>query len=58
MNKTKPEWDDDALERLKKAPFFVRKLAKEKVEKAAMACGETRITLALFEKIKKEAMGK
>lgn len=51
------EWDDDAKQRLAKAPFFIRPLAKSKVEKAARERGETRITLALFEQIKHREMG-
>lgn len=58
MKKPELTWDDEALVRLQKAPFFVRKIAKAKVEKAAMAMGESRVTLALFEKIKKQEMGK
>ena len=37
------EWDKDAREKLKKAPFFIRKLAKAKVERAARAQGMERI---------------
>lgn len=51
------EWDKDAEEKLKKAPFFIRKIAKGKVEKAARAEGIERITLDFMEKIKQKEMG-
>ncbi len=54
----KMEWDEDAKQRLQKAPFFIRPLARSKVEKAARERGETRVTLALFEQIKQQEMGK
>lgn len=57
MGKNDLEWDADAEARLKQAPFFVRKIARAKVEKAARALGEKRITLELVEKIKKQEMG-
>jgi hypothetical protein len=58
MKNTTIEWDDDALAMLKKAPFFIRGIAQGKVEKAAIKLGESRITLELFEKIKREEMGR
>lgn len=58
MSHSKIEWDDDAKQRLAKAPFFIRPLAKSKVEKAAREQGHTRITLALFEQIKQQEMGR
>ena len=57
MTNTDIEWDPKAEERINKAPFFVRKLARGKVEKAAKALGEKRITVELLEKIKKQEMG-
>jgi len=45
-------WDDEALKKIEKAPFFIRKFAKSKVEKAAIAQGETRITAEFVEKIR------
>jgi len=51
------EWDKDAREKLKKAPFFIRKLAKARVERAARAQGMERITLAFMEAIKRKEMG-
>ena len=51
-------WDDEALQKIEKAPFFIRKLAKNKVEKAAIAQGETRITVEFVEKVRqKESNG-
>ena len=51
------EWDSEATNRINKAPFFIRKMAKRKVEKAARELGEKVITVELMEKIKKQAMG-
>ena len=51
------EWDKEAEERINKAPFFVRKMARKKVEKAAVALGQKRITVELVEKVKQGAMG-
>lgn len=50
-------WDKEAEKRINKAPFFVRKMARAKVEKAASALGENYITVELMEKIKKQEMG-
>ncbi len=52
------EWDAEAVKRLEKAPFFVRKMARAKVEKAAQKLGEKRITVELMEKVKKQVMGR
>ena len=57
MATDKIEWAPEAEERINKAPFFVRKMARGKVEKAALALGETRITVELMEKIKEQEMG-
>lgn len=51
------EWDKDALAKLNKAPFFIRKIARGKVEKAARAEGIDRITLEFMERIKNKEMG-
>lgn len=45
-------WTDDALERLKSIPFFVRKMAKAKIEEEAEKGGETVITVELMQKVK------
>lgn len=47
-------WDDNALKKLKKAPFFIRGYAKSKVEKAARAQGIKVITLDFMETIRKQ----
>ncbi len=57
MVKEQLEWDGEAEKRLKKAPFFVRKLARGKIEKAARERGLNRITLEFVEQIKKQEMG-
>lgn len=57
MAQVKVEWGEAAKKRLQKATFFIRPLAKAKVEKAARAAGQTRITLVLLEQIKKREMG-
>ena len=57
MSKENLEWDAEALQRLNKAPFLVRKMARAKVEKAARAKGETRITVDLLERVKNKEMG-
>ena len=56
MSKEKLIWDDLALQRIEEAPFFIRKIAKNRVEKAAIEQGESRITLEFVEKIKQKAM--
>jgi Proto-chlorophyllide reductase 57 kD subunit len=57
MSDSKLVWDDDALKRLEKIPSFVRKMAKGKIEKAALELGEGRITTELMDKIKSKEMG-
>ena len=57
MSKAELEWDADATRRLKKAPFFVRKIARGKIEKAAREQGLKRVTLEFVEQVKKREMG-
>ncbi|HLC18070.1 MAG TPA: PCP reductase family protein [Thermodesulfobacteriota bacterium] len=57
MSESKLVWDDEALKRLEKIPVFVRKMAQGKIEKAAEALGEARITVELMDRIKKESGG-
>lgn len=52
----KLEWDDAALKRVQEAPFFVRKLIRHKVEKAAREQGMERVTEALLDQVKKKQM--
>jgi hypothetical protein len=54
MSTEKPIWEDEALKKLEKAPFFIRKIAKNKVEKAAIAKGESRITLEFVEQVRQK----
>lgn len=50
----KLEWDAEAKARLGNIPFFVRKMARRKIEKEARRRGETRITVALMQDIKEQ----
>lgn len=50
-------WDDEALKRLEKIPVFVRNMAKSKIEKAAKAAGETRVTAEFMDANKAKLMG-
>ena len=50
-------WDEDALKRLDNIPAFVRGMAKSKIEKAAKAAGETRVTTEFMEANKAKLMG-
>lgn len=52
------EWDSEAERRLKKAPFFIRNVARKKVERAAQEQGRERITVEFMEKIKTQEMGR
>lgn len=52
------EWTEDALERMKKVPFFVRRAAKSKIEKAAKELGETNITAELVDRVRDSEMAK
>jgi len=54
----KLEWDDAAKQRVDAAPFFVRKLIRHKVEKAARAQGLSRITEELLDQVKQKQMDK
>lgn len=51
------EWDPEAEEKISELPAFIQGMAKGKAEEAAAALGETRITVELLEKVRKEAMG-
>lgn len=54
MNSAKLTWDDEALKKIDQAPFFIRKIAKNKVEKAAIAQGESRITVEFVEQVRRK----
>lgn len=51
------QWDDDAIKRIEKIPAFVRNMAKSKIEKAALAAGEERVTVAFLDANKSKLMG-
>lgn len=57
MSDSELVWDDEALAKLERVPVFVRKMAKGKIERAALAMGETKITAELMDKIRNEEMG-
>jgi hypothetical protein len=50
-------WDEAALKRLEKIPAFVRNMAKSKIEKAAKAAGEDKVTAEFMEANKGKLMG-
>lgn len=52
MSTANLQWDEEALKKIEKAPFFIRKLAKNKVEKAAIAEGKTKITAEYVEQVR------
>ncbi len=58
MSHDKLIWEDEALEKLQKIPFFARKLARKKIEQGAVELGETRITPELMERIRAQVMEK
>ncbi len=57
MSEGEVVWDEKALEKLEKVPVFIRKMVKGKVEKAALAKGESKITADLMDKIRTEESG-
>jgi len=56
MSKEKLIWEEEALKLIEKAPIFVRKFAKNKVEKVALARGESRITAEFVEQVRQKTM--
>lgn len=54
MSTQTPVWDDEARKKIEKAPFFVRKLARDKVEKAAKANGVTEITAEFVDQVRQK----
>jgi hypothetical protein len=52
MSTQTPVWGEEALKKIEKAPFFVRKLARDKVEKAAKASGITEITAEFVDQVR------
>lgn len=57
MSKEQLPWDDDAKERLQKIPVFVRPMAKSKIEKAAIAAGETHVSASFMDANRAKLMG-
>lgn len=57
MTETAMQWDEEALKRIEKIPAMVRNMAKSKIEKAALAAGEKRITVAFLDTNKAKLMG-
>lgn len=57
MNSETLPWDEAALERLERIPRFVRGMAKDKIEKAAQAAGEGRVTVAFMDANRGKLMG-
>ena len=57
MSDTNIPWEDDALKRLEKIPSFVRSMAKTKIEKAAKAAGEEKVTVEFMDANKAKLMG-
>jgi len=51
------QWDEDALKRIEKIPSFVRNMAKSKIEKAAVAAGEERVTVEFLDANKSKLTG-
>lgn len=49
-------WDDAALVRIQKIPFFIRGFAKRKLEKAAIDRQTYHVTVALLDEIKQKEM--
>lgn len=57
MSEQAIQWEEDALKRIEKIPAFVRNMAKSKIEKAAIAAGEEKITVAFLDANKAKLMG-
>lgn len=58
MSKSDIQWEQDALDRINQAPFFIRGVAKRKVEKVALRMGHSVVTLELVEQVKQDNMKK
>ena len=52
-----PTWTPDALERLERAPIFLRGMVKRLAEKKAGELGREKITSELLDQFKKQMMG-
>lgn len=49
---TNIEWTQEAKDRLKEIPFFVRPAARKKIEKFAQEAGAAQITVDVYEQAK------
>ncbi len=54
MSGDKPVWNDEALAKLERIPFFARRIAKKKIERRAAELGEDTITPELMERVRSE----
>lgn len=52
------EWEVEALEKIKKVPIFVRKLAKAKIEKYAADKGMAKVTVGDVDEAKRTIFNK
>ena len=57
MSITTLAWDEEALKRLEKIPSFVRPMAKSKIEQAAIAAGESCVTVVFMDANRAKLMG-
>jgi hypothetical protein len=53
MSDEKTPWDEDALARLQKVPFFVRPFVRARAERAARERGLSRVTAELLVELKR-----
>lgn len=51
------DWEKEALKKIEKVPFFIKKRVKEKIEKIAEEHGSPVVTLEIIEKAQKIHMG-
>jgi hypothetical protein len=57
MNNESLPWDEEALKRLEKIPAFVRAMARSKIEQAAKAAGENKVTVEFMDANKAKLIG-
>jgi hypothetical protein len=55
MSDVKIAWEDAAVARLQKVPFFVRPLVRARAERAARERGLPRVTVELLAELKGES---
>lgn len=54
MAQSNVKWTAEAEAKLKEIPFFVRPMARQKIEKLAIEMGETNITVEVYEQAKQK----